>query len=103
VILRERTELELLVQTNPFAEIEMHKNTRCYVTLLKDKPDTAQAVPWQSQDGSFRILSVDNRMVCSVLDLSLNGSPAAMAALEQRFGKGLTTRTWSTMVKMAAR
>lgn len=103
VVLRTKSDIDALVTSAPFANIELNDSTRLYVSFLKDEPGAELSLPYQSADGSYRILSVHKRIICSVLDLSVSGTPAAMGELERLFGKGITTRNWNTIVKIASR
>jgi len=104
VILRTKEDIVALVRTNPFEGIELTPEKRFYVTFLGDSPENHLIVlPAVSVDDSFRMLGFANRAVCSVLDLSVNNTPKAMARLEQLFGKNITTRNWKTVVKLAGK
>jgi len=90
-----------LLQRNPFHAIEVTKEIRLYVSFLKTKPSPGLTLPWTSEDGSFRILEAKDRIVCSLLDLSVTTTPEGMNVLEQLFGKDLTTRNWNTLQRIA--
>lgn len=91
-----------LVSNNPFKHTDVTKDTRLYLSFLKEKPAIALPLPWTSNDGSYRILEVREKTVCSVLDLSATQTPKGMDALELLFGKSLTTRNWNTIHRIAA-
>jgi uncharacterized protein (DUF1697 family) len=100
VMVRRAEVISGLLQRNPFQAIGVTKEIRLYVSFLKDKPSSDLTLPWTSEDGSFRILEVKDRMVCSVLDLSVTKTPKGMDALEQLFGKQITTRNWNTLLRI---
>lgn len=100
VILRTQKEISALVDENPFASIDVHKDIRLYVTFLKNKPEKKIEVPYFSADQSFEIKVIRDKMILSVLDLSTTNSPKGMDELEKLFGKNLTTRNWNTVVKV---
>lgn len=100
VLVREAGDIFRLIRSEPFAGITVTKDTRLYVAFLKEQSPVDLVFPWVSEDGSYRILSYEDKAVCSVLDLSLTGTIDAMAALERFFGKNLTTRNWNTVVKI---
>jgi len=100
VIARSSENMKNLFESDPFAEIEVTKNIRLYLSFLKTEPKEIPAIPWQTADGAFRILSYRNYTVISVLDLSKTKSVDGMKALEKLFGKDITTRNWNTVLKI---
>jgi uncharacterized protein (DUF1697 family) len=90
-----------LVSNNPFKHTEVTTNTRLYISFLKEKPAAELTFPWTSNDGSYRILEVREKTICSVLDLSATQTPKGMDALELLFGKNMTTRNWNTIHRIA--
>jgi hypothetical protein len=56
--------------------------------------------PWQSEDGSFKILQVSDSEIISALDLSKASTPQSMDILERFYGKSITTRNWNTIERM---
>lgn len=99
IILRHNEIADLVIQ-NPFKNIEMHQDIRLYVSLLKQSADGKIKLPYSSPDHSYKIITIKNQMVCSVLNLSLTKTPKAMEALEIIFGKNITTRNWNTLKKV---
>ena len=100
LILRTKQDILNLVQDNPFEKIEVHKNIRLYCSFLKDKPDAELNLPYFSQDNAFRIISIKDRIICSVLDLAGTETTKGMQELEKLFGKNITTRNWNTILKI---
>ena len=90
-----------LVKEEPFRNIEVKKETRLYISFLKSLPRESLDLPWVSADKGFEIIQVKDRMVCSILDLSVNNTPKGMEMLEKLFGKNITTRNWNTIVKIS--
>ncbi len=96
VVLRRLAELEALAALDPFKEIRVTTSTRLYVTFLRDRwkgmpPEVPTSV-------DFRILRASPAEVVTVLTLSDKGSSLdVMAALEQAYGKTVTTRNWNTV------
>lgn len=102
-MLRSQPEVHRILDRNPFKGIDVTKQTRLYVTLLAEKTNSSMKLPYASADGSFRILSRDEREVYSVLTVSEGGRTVdLMAVLEKEYGKGATTRNWNTIQKAAA-
>lgn len=101
VLIRKMEDIQQLVADNPFKEVEVHKDIRLYVTFLRDDAKNNLNLPWTSADGSFQILSSDNKMLVSVVDISKTKTTDAMSVLDKNFTKDITTRNWNTLVKIA--
>lgn len=93
--------VQSLIATDPFADTPLHKDHQCYVTFCR-QATLSNKLPWQSADGSFRIIAESGRLVMTVLDRSKSGTPEGMKILEKRYGKDITTRNWKTVRKIAA-
>lgn len=97
-LIRTADEIQELIRLQPFEAIEETKDTRLYVSFLNCDPESQIQLPWTSQDGAFRILSIQQKNICSVLDLSKTNTVKGMNALEKLFGKAaMTTRNWKTI------
>ncbi|GAB5527830.1 MAG: DUF1697 domain-containing protein [Roseivirga sp.] len=103
VLIRTAKDIQALFATDPFEGIEVHKDIRLYVSFLKEDKRVELNLPWSSDDGSFKILSDDNRSIISILDLSISGTPQAMDSLEKKYGKDITTRNWKTIDRIIAK
>ena len=102
VMLRTAADVAELIARDPFAGIEVTKQTRLYVTLLAARTSSTLTLPHDVMDGALRILSRTNREVFSVLDLAQgSGTVDAMRVIEQEYGKTVTTRNWNTILKLA--
>ena len=100
VILRKKTEILQLVENDPFKNVSVNKNIRLYVSFLKHSPECTLTLPYTSKDNAFRILSIENKTILSVLDLSISNTTKGMDDLEKNFGKEITTRNWNTIEKI---
>lgn len=103
VLLRTDNEILQLHNSRPFEKIEVTPDTRLYVSFLKQTPERQVSLPWTSEDGSYRIISIEGRAICSVLDVSVTNTPKGMDAVEQLFGKTITTRNWNTIERIAGK
>lgn len=103
ILIRSAKYIQELFETDPFNGIEVHKDIRLYVSFLKAEAQTGLSLPWSSDDGSFRILSDDNRSIISILDLSISGTPQAMDFLEKQYRKDITTRNWKTINRIISK
>lgn len=100
VMVRTREEMHKLYASDPYRDVEVTKDIRLYTVFLKEKPKDPPVIPWESEDGSFRINAIQGREVISVLDLSKTKTVKAMEALGKMFGKNITTRNWNTVQKI---
>lgn len=89
-----------MTEKDPFKNEALTKDIRWYVSFLKNDIKIDLQLPWESDDGSFRIINLDGRTVISVLDLSISGTPKGMEAFERFFGKDATTRNWKTIKRI---
>lgn len=89
--------ISTLIDTNPFKNIPLTKDTRLYISFLQKDLDIDLKLPWTSDDYSYTILTYSDKTIVSVLDLSISKTPKAMKALEHYFGKDTTTRNWNTI------
>ena len=101
VLIRKMEDIQGIVASNPFKDIEVHKDIRLYVTFLRDDVKNNLNLPWTSPDGAFRILSSDDKMLVSTVDISKTKTTDAMGLLEKNYSKDITTRNWNTLVKIA--
>ncbi len=100
IIIREVSDIEKLVQSDPFKGIKVTKETRLYITFLGTKP-ASKLQTYSSPDGNFRILKVSPTELCSVLIVTPDrGSVDLMSIIEKEFGKNVTTRNWNTVEKI---
>ncbi len=99
-IVKTDVEIKNLFESDPFVKIELTKDIRQYVSFQKEANKSDLDIPWKSEDGTFQILSDDNGMIVSVLDLSETGTPKAMKIVEEKYGKDITTRNWKTIERI---
>ncbi len=98
--MRSASELGALIDSDPFKDIEVTKDTRLYVSFLWEKTEVELKMPWSSEDNSFQILAIADRTIITVLDLSIANTPKAMGGLEKIYGKKMTTRNWNTIMRI---
>jgi len=96
-IIRTRDQMRDLVAKNPFGDRADTPATSLQVTFLKHELDVDLEVPYTSDSGDYTILAVDDRVICSVVDLTGSRTPDLMRWLEKMLGKEITTRTWKTV------
>ncbi|HKF56631.1 MAG TPA: DUF1697 domain-containing protein [Blastocatellia bacterium] len=101
VILRTIPEIQEIADSDPFKKVKVTPETRLYITFLSEKPTVNLKLPNESPQKDFKILSIQDGAVFSVVTLTpQRGTTEAMADLEKQFGKRITTRNWNTVTKM---
>lgn len=103
-IIRDREDIEALVESDPFAGLTHDRVTYLTVTFLKDR-QLIDDLPEVAVDDASRILTTDARCaaICVVNDTTVATTPDLMRAVEKAFGKGITTRTWKTVERILAK
>lgn len=100
VIVRTIDELRELEAQKPFEGVVVNPQTRLIVMFLSDntiQPNLSD-LPMHED---FRIIDVYNRTICSVIaEERGTATVQLMGALENKFGKQVTTRTWNTVVRI---
>jgi uncharacterized protein (DUF1697 family) len=99
-IVRSKKQIEKIIEATPFSGVKITKDTRLYVTLIRQEVVPPLIVPWNSEDGAFSILSANQTEIASVLDVAKTGTTEAMKILEQKWGHDITTRNWNTIEKV---
>lgn len=92
--------IEKLIAADPFKKVTVTKETRLYITFLPGKPTSKLKLPYKSEDDSFRIMTLIDEALVSVLDLSKTGTVDVMNIIEKEYGKNVTTRNWNTVLKI---
>lgn len=100
VILRSAEMINGFVIDNPFESILITKDIRLYVSFLHRDMESDLALPWVSDDTSFKVIFKSDKTIFSILDLSLSQTPKAMGILEKYYGKDITTRNWNTIKRI---
>ncbi len=96
-IIRTDDEVRRLIDAKPFKGINESPHNKPHVTFLKGKPKASQKLAPAGK--GYTIAKVFDRAICYTIDLSGTKTPDAMRMLEVAFGKGITTRTWGTVLK----
>jgi uncharacterized protein (DUF1697 family) len=103
VLIRSSAEIKALIHKDPFAGIPVTPETRLYVTFLSNKPEKTLKIPFESEDGAFKVVMVTPGEICCAIVLSpQKGTLDLMSFVEKEYGKLVTTRNWNTVKKIAA-
>jgi uncharacterized protein (DUF1697 family) len=100
VILRTVKEIRGIVDAQPFGRIKVTPRTKLVLTLLSEKPVAKLKLPYKSPEKDFKILRATKHEVFSVVTIKGNKYPNIAAFLEKTFGKRITSRHWSTILKV---
>lgn len=99
-IVRPVASLQALLETDPFKPFKPGPGDKRVVSFLKRRAKPAVKLPLE-RDGA-RVLAVSGTEVFTVYERSEEG-PVFMQLIEKAFGKDVTTRTWDTVKKVAAK
>lgn len=97
-IVRPTSELQALIEEDPFSAFKLPKNAKRVVTFLGEPVKASLKVPLE-KDGAT-ILAVRKREILSAYVPSPKAA-SFMVLIEKTFGKNVTTRTWETVMKCA--
>ncbi len=101
-ILRTSWQLSQVTKLNPFCGQELSPQTKLQVTFLDEETKTKSQFPVTLPTSEFKVIQISPSEIWSAVDLSTSArTPELMNFLEKQFGKGLTTRTLSTVEKIA--
>jgi uncharacterized protein (DUF1697 family) len=102
-LVRTQAQLQALVKSGPFKGVDVTKDTGRYITFLSEKPPVSTNTVEDDASASLRILHRGDSEVCWLVTIGTGrGTTDAMAVIEKRYGKNVTTRNWNTVEKLAA-
>jgi uncharacterized protein (DUF1697 family) len=99
-ILRSKSQLQHLVDQNPFQGLEHSQRSSLNVTFLKKKTHIDLKFPYTGKDRAYTLLGMYDGAIRSVIGLTGSQTPDLMVWLEKKFGKERTTRTWKTVERL---
>ncbi|MGQ0639502.1 MAG: DUF1697 domain-containing protein [Gemmatimonadaceae bacterium] len=99
VVVMTLTDLEHLVETQPFKGMTLGAHDRPHVTFLKKAPEAAAVHAVAKGAKGCVITAVVDRAVCTVVDFSAT-TPDLMRVLDKSLGKDVTTRSWKTVERV---
>jgi uncharacterized protein (DUF1697 family) len=102
-IIRTREQMQDLVARDPFGDRLDTRSTSLQVTFLKHESQVDLDLPYRADAGDYTVVAFDNRVICSVVDLTASRTPGLMRWLERRFGNEITTRSWKTVNRIVTR
>ncbi len=101
VVVRTLSELQTLVESDPFEGIPGTRYTKLLITFLSERPKNTVTIPYTSPANDYKIVRVLHKEICSVALLSpTRQSTGLLSFLEKEFGRDITTRNWSTITRL---
>lgn len=101
-ILRTGGRIQDLVKSDPFKNSQVTPQTKLTVTFLAEERVHDGKFPNQLLNQGFHLVQVSSGEVCCAFEASPNRrTPDLMKLLEKEFGKNITTRTWTSIQKIA--
>ena len=97
-IVRELSELERLLEEDPFQAFKLAPKSKRVVTFLRSAPEKAPKLPISMENARMLLLR-DNAALGAYVPDPKTG-PVFMTLIERTFGKEVTTRTWDTVAKV---
>jgi uncharacterized protein (DUF1697 family) len=101
-IVRAQTSLAALLEDDPFRSFRLPEGAKRVVTFLRRPSPAAKELALPLEVGGARILCVRGAEVFTAYVPSPRGA-VFMTLIEKTFGTAVTTRTWDTVKKVAAR
>ncbi|BAW05158.1 DUF1697 domain-containing protein [Nocardia seriolae] len=100
-LIRTRSQLQTLVDSDPFAGLTHCRETYLVVTFLRETPNSLPNFP-ADDTGTVRIIRFDPEAAAllSVIDNTNPSTTNFMAVVEKTLAKDITTRTFLTVQKV---
>ncbi len=103
VMVRTLAHLRAIAAAEPFKGVKVTPETRLLVTFTVEKPKIAHPLPYAPRGGDFRIIQVSTGEILTVLTVRPGATtPDFLKFLDHEIGRGVTTRTWSTLLRVLA-
>lgn len=98
-VIRSESELQQLIDQDPFQGIEQHHNKDTYllVTFFRFAPKISLQLPYTPDGKPYTLLGSLGNAVYGSIDLTSGKTPDYMTWLEKQFGKDITSRTPKTI------
>ncbi len=101
--IRSQTQLQKLVDADPFKGLEHSQKQYLLVTFFKNKPKIDYKFPYQVPEKPYKLLGQTDSALYGVVSLTTGKTPDYMAWLERQFGKDITSRTIQTITRILAK
>ena len=98
VVLRSAADIAAMIAADPFAGIDLQRQTRFVSMLAADAPDLSFEPP---PDAGFAVIERRKRDLFVTRDNEKGSTVDMMAALDRVYRKKVTTRNWNTIERIA--
>lgn len=102
-IVRSSDEIKALLSSRAFAGYLDSADARLQITFTKQRPSHSAKLPYVDPDGWFEVVAYKKGAVFSTYNSTSQKASRLMLWLEKNYGKEITTRTWKTVGRIAAR
>lgn len=99
-LVRSRTQLQGLVDRDPFDGMEHSRATYLGVTFFRDSPGQEASLRPDIAEVHICGYDAEARALCAVVDSTQSRMPDYMSWLKRHHGAEITTRTWNTVLKV---
>ncbi|MGH2574654.1 MAG: DUF1697 domain-containing protein [Ignavibacteria bacterium] len=99
-ILRTITEIERIINNNPFKKEKIEGETKFYVTMLAEKPTSKQKKELESFKDNVDKFKIINREVYILCYKGYGKSVFSNNFIEKKLGMPATSRNWNTINKI---
>ena len=100
VIIRSRSQLQKLVDQDPYKELAHDQKTYLLVTFFKESHNIKIKLPYTPNDKPYTLLGRIDDAVYGSVDLTAGKTPDYMVWLERQFSKDITSRTFKTIQRI---
>jgi uncharacterized protein (DUF1697 family) len=97
VQIRVLSDIQKIIQDNPFSQLVPDKNTHWYVTFLDQGQTNLPQVP---TGAGFKFLTIKHNALFSTLERNNAKTVDFMSFIDKQYGKKITTRNWNTLLKL---
>lgn len=102
-IVRSRAELQQLVELKPFGDREHGPETYLLATFGKTRLEHTWEFPFQPEGRDYWVVAGTDREIFTVTDTVHSRTPDVMSWVETQLGRGVTSRTWLTVLRILKR
>jgi uncharacterized protein (DUF1697 family) len=100
-IIRNEAQIQKLVTANPFGDRIHGADLYLLATFTKNPLKLQFKLPYQPPGKPYELISAIDDTLFTVTDNTLAKTPDVMVWLEKQFGKGISSRTWNTTLRIS--
>jgi uncharacterized protein (DUF1697 family) len=100
-IIRNEVQIQKLVTANPFGDRIHGADLYLLTTFTKHLLKLHFELPYQPSGKPYEVISAIDDTLFTVTDNTLAKTPDVMVWLEKQFGKGISSRTWNTILRIS--